>query len=140
MFYKIFLLGLAIQLTQQACLEAATLKNLGFADSSIQAAQKIDAPTVCKDVFKSAGACIKEDEVKKQLEDQQEALFKATAIKTEVKEVLTDVENAVKDDQAKKDKVKAIVEKLDASHTKCFQALDLAQMGALCHVASANGD
>ena len=36
--------------------------------------------------------------------------------------------------------MKALDSKLDDSHTKCFQALDLAQMGALCYLASAKGD
>lgn len=48
------------------CLAGATLEKL-FKKDAIKAAAKIDAPTVCKDVFKSAGACVTEDEAKAKL-------------------------------------------------------------------------
>lgn len=97
----------------------ANLTSLGFTETK-STAEKITSPNYCKNLFSVDGACVSENAMKKMLEDQQNNLFKITAIKKNVADILSKIEEAVQTDASKVAKIQAIKTSLDTSQTPCF--------------------
>ena len=70
---------------------------------------------------------------------RQNLLQNRISIKSELKSFLKEISEVLKFDVDSQEKLLSISAKLDTSQNKCFQALDLVQMGAICVLSSGKG-
>lgn len=132
---QIIIFSLSVALARSACLPEASLKALGF--DAVQTSATIAAPTVCTDLFKTAGACVPEASVKAKLEADSSALAGALKGYNKMFSSMIDVQlSTLSLAKAADAQVAAMKEQLSTLKNGCVNAYSTLQQGITCYLAS----